>query len=144
MNKIGVGLGNVDNTSDLNKPISTATQTALNNITNSTSAIVANIITSAPYFTGCPIDQPFWTSIGGTYVNVVDMTYGILDQQLNLTSTNGLSLTIPSQYAYQTCTLQVSVRLGTATNFRVVIAGSSILAQQTFTNLSTLTFTDIS
>ena len=31
MNKQAVGLGNVDNTSDLNKPISTATQNALNN-----------------------------------------------------------------------------------------------------------------
>lgn len=30
LNKSAVGLGNVDNTSDLNKPISTATQTALN------------------------------------------------------------------------------------------------------------------
>ena len=29
--KSDIGLGNVDNTSDLNKPISTATQTALNN-----------------------------------------------------------------------------------------------------------------
>ena len=32
--KAQVGLGNVDNTSDLNKPISTATQNALNNITD--------------------------------------------------------------------------------------------------------------
>jgi hypothetical protein len=32
--KTQVGLGNVDNTSDLNKPISTATQTALNNKSN--------------------------------------------------------------------------------------------------------------
>jgi hypothetical protein len=31
LDKTAVGLGNVDNTSDLNKPISTATQTALNN-----------------------------------------------------------------------------------------------------------------
>ena len=30
LNKSAVGLGNVDNTSDLNKPVSTATQTALN------------------------------------------------------------------------------------------------------------------
>src|SRR5690606_28488690 len=30
LNKAAVGLGNVDNTSDANKPISTATQTALN------------------------------------------------------------------------------------------------------------------
>lgn len=34
LTKSDVGLGNVDNTSDLNKPISTATQTALNLITN--------------------------------------------------------------------------------------------------------------
>lgn len=32
--KSQVGLGNVDNTSDLNKPISTATQTAITNLTN--------------------------------------------------------------------------------------------------------------
>lgn len=34
LNKSDVGLGNVDNTSDLNKPISTATQNALNSISN--------------------------------------------------------------------------------------------------------------
>lgn len=34
MNKAAVGLGNVDNTSDLNKPVSTETQTALNGKAN--------------------------------------------------------------------------------------------------------------
>jgi len=34
LDKTAVGLGNVDNTSDANKPISTATQTALNRITS--------------------------------------------------------------------------------------------------------------
>jgi hypothetical protein len=34
LNSTTVGLGNVDNTSDANKPVSTATQTALNNITS--------------------------------------------------------------------------------------------------------------
>jgi hypothetical protein len=34
LNKAAVGLGNVDNTSDLNKPVSTATQTALDAKTN--------------------------------------------------------------------------------------------------------------
>lgn len=37
-----VGLGNVDNTSDLNKPISTATQTALTNLGNDISSEVTN------------------------------------------------------------------------------------------------------
>ena len=39
-----IGLGNVDNTSDLDKPISTATQTALNSKTNNT--MVANVETT--------------------------------------------------------------------------------------------------
>jgi len=48
-----IGLGNVDNTSDLNKPISTATQTALNNKEN---LITAG--TTAQYFRG---DKSFQT-----------------------------------------------------------------------------------
>lgn len=44
LSKSTVGLGNVDNTSDANKPISTATQTALDQITNS--------IGNAKLFTG--------------------------------------------------------------------------------------------
>ncbi|BDH16591.1 MAG: hypothetical protein [Bacteriophage sp.] len=46
--KAQVGLGNVDNTSDLNKPISTATQTALNGKANSAD-VVANTAVGAPY-----------------------------------------------------------------------------------------------
>lgn len=43
--KTQVGLGNVDNTSDANKPVSTATQTALN--------LKANL--ASPTFTGIPV-----------------------------------------------------------------------------------------
>ena len=39
LNKNDVGLSNVDNTSDVNKPISTATQTALNGKANTTTTI---------------------------------------------------------------------------------------------------------
>lgn len=42
--KNDVGLGNVDNTSDLNKPISTATQTALNNKLSKNGGIVSGTI----------------------------------------------------------------------------------------------------
>lgn len=49
LDKTDVGLGNVDNTSDFSKPISTATQNALNDkqdkLTNVTPAIVANSYT---------------------------------------------------------------------------------------------------
>jgi len=43
LDKTAVGLGNVDNTSDVNKPISTATQTALNAKADKTTTITAGI-----------------------------------------------------------------------------------------------------
>lgn len=46
LNKADVGLGNVDNTSDINKPVSTATQTALNGKAASSHAHGAGDITS--------------------------------------------------------------------------------------------------
>ena len=47
LDKTAVGLGNVDNTSDLNKPISTAAQTALNTKANASS--LATVATSGSY-----------------------------------------------------------------------------------------------
>jgi hypothetical protein len=45
LDKTDIGLGNVDNTSDLNKPISTATQTALNSINTAiTKSIISFVI----------------------------------------------------------------------------------------------------
>ena len=53
LNKTAVGLGNVDNTSDANKPVSSATQTALNLKENTITAT-----TSADYYRG---DKTFAT-----------------------------------------------------------------------------------
>jgi hypothetical protein len=47
LDKTAVGLGNVDNTSDLNKPISTATQTALDNRSVSIASVGSSAITIA-------------------------------------------------------------------------------------------------
>ena len=64
--KADVGLGNVDNTSDANKPVSTATQTALNgkantshghvisDVTNLQSSLDAKAGLASPAFTGTP------------------------------------------------------------------------------------------
>lgn len=43
LNKVNVGLGNVDNTSDLNKPISTATQEALDNLESKHDSEIARL-----------------------------------------------------------------------------------------------------
>ena len=62
MNKEAVGLGNVDNTSDLNKPISTATQNALNNKADDNKVVHIDgyeLVTGDKEFTK-PISNPIY------------------------------------------------------------------------------------
>lgn len=56
--KADVGLGNVDNTSDLNKPISTATQTALNGKLNTTGGTLSGTLTVANIVAGSATITP--------------------------------------------------------------------------------------
>ena len=57
-----IGLGNVDNTSDLNKPISTATQNALN-ATNSNVATNTNAITGIKKTKVITVTTTGWTQV---------------------------------------------------------------------------------
>ena len=68
--KADVGLGNVDNTSDLNKPISTATQNALN-----TKANIVDIPTKTSFTHDILVSN--WTLVGGKYESVIS-NVGIL------------------------------------------------------------------
>ena len=65
-----VGLGNVDNTSDLNKPVSTATQAALDLIASTTNLALKAPLNS-PAFTGVPIAP---TAIIGTNTTQIATT----------------------------------------------------------------------
>jgi hypothetical protein len=60
-----VGLGNVDNTTDLLKPISTATQTALGLKLNSSDSVLANRITN---------DRVYTDALGATKLSISDST----------------------------------------------------------------------
>lgn len=67
--KMQVGLGNVDNTSDANKPISTATQTALNDIQSNITEVektVTNVQTTADTALATAQDKG-WHWIGDFY-----------------------------------------------------------------------------
>ena len=81
--KAQVGLGNVDNTSDANKPISTATQTALNGKANTSHTHAAGDITSGTLAvarggTGQTTLTPAVTTKGvrQIYAGTADMTAG--------------------------------------------------------------------
>ena len=53
IDKTMVGLGNVDNTTDINKPISTLVQTALDSKLNLTGGIISGVTNSTSISTGC-------------------------------------------------------------------------------------------
>ena len=83
LTKADVGLGNVDNTSDANKPISTATQTALNGKANTSHTHAAGDITSGTLAvarggTGQTTLTPAVTTKGvrQIYAGTADMTAG--------------------------------------------------------------------
>ena len=85
-----VGLGNADNTSDANKPISTATQTALDLKLNTADAASTYAPIAAPTFTGTVV-LPETTSIGtvsATEIGYVDGVTSSIQTQLNTSATN--------------------------------------------------------
>ena len=61
LDKTAVGLGNVDNTSDLNKPISTATQTALD-LKQNTTTLTTTGTTGAATLVGSTLNIPNYTT----------------------------------------------------------------------------------
>lgn len=79
ISKSSVGLGNVDNTSDANKPISTATQTALNGKANTSHTHAAGDITSGT----------LPASRGGTgYTSLSSLMSAINNRSTNVSSAN--------------------------------------------------------
>jgi len=78
VNKSQIGLGSVDNTSDIDKPISTATQVALdskepNLVLGIAGQIMATNATADGYEWADQIDNAVWGSIAGTLSNQTDL-----------------------------------------------------------------------
>lgn len=74
LDKNDVGLGNVDNTSDLNKPVSTATQTALNNLEASfaySQVVYVDKNKTGTYTPDGSINKPY-KSIEAMYTAIID------------------------------------------------------------------------
>jgi hypothetical protein len=105
LDKTAVGLGNVDNTTDLNKPVSTATQTALN--------LKANL--ASPTFTGTVV-LPSTTSIGtvsSTELGYLDGVTSSLQPQIDLKAN------IASPTFTGTVVLPSTTSIGTVTNTEI-------------------------
>jgi hypothetical protein len=87
-----VGLGNVDNTSDANKPVSTATQTALDAKFNSADASTTNITEGTnKYFTDERAQDAVAAAIAaGTHSNIT-ITYDDASNKFSFAAENGVA-----------------------------------------------------
>jgi hypothetical protein len=103
LNKAAVGLGNVDNTSDANKPVSTATQTALDAKTNK--LIVANRQTAS------------YTLVLSDADKLVEM---------NVASANNLTVPLNSSVAFSTGTQILLAQYGAGQTTVVATSGVTI------------------
>lgn len=73
LEKADVGLGNVDNTSDVNKPISTLMQSALNNKLNAAYDSIGDILNQEGALSGTITFKDF-----DSYVHTISIEYGII------------------------------------------------------------------
>jgi hypothetical protein len=103
LNKAAVGLGNVDNTSDANKPVSTATQTALDAKTNK--LVVANRQTAS------------YTLVLSDADKLVEM---------NVASANNLTVPLNSSVAFSTGTQILLAQYGSGQTTIVATSGVTI------------------
>jgi hypothetical protein len=103
LNKSAVGLGNVDNTSDANKPVSTATQTALDAKTNK--LVVANRQTAS------------YTLVLSDADKLVEMNVG---------SANNLTVPLNSSVAFSTGTQILLAQYGAGQTTIVATSGVTI------------------
>jgi hypothetical protein len=103
LNKAAVGLGNVDNTSDANKPVSTATQTALDAKTNK--LVVANRQTAS------------YTLVLSDADKLVEM---------NVASANNLTVPLNSSVAFSTGTQILLAQYGAGQTTIVATSGVTI------------------
>jgi hypothetical protein len=83
-----VGLGNVDNTSDANKPVSTATQTALN--------LKANL--ASPTFTGTPAAPTASAATSTTQIATTAFTHSLIVPVSS--SGTAIAFDVPRTYGY--------------------------------------------
>jgi hypothetical protein len=103
LNKTAVGLGNVDNTSDANKPVSTATQTALDAKTNK--LIVTNRQTAS------------YTLVIGDADKLVE---------INNASANNLTVPLNSSVAFATGTQIILAQYGAGQTTIVATSGVTV------------------
>jgi hypothetical protein len=105
--KADVGLGNVDNTSDANKPVSTATQTALN--------LKANL--ASPTFTGTPAAP---TAAAGTNTTQLATTAHVFAERSNTATLTNKTITggttNPTTLQENSIPVVVQTDIGTAPN----------------------------
>ena len=128
--KTNLGLNNVDNTSDVNKPISTATQTALNLKLDSSTAASTYAPLASPTFTGDPKAPTPATADNDT--SIATTAYVVAKQQApstigSVTPNTGAFTTLNSSGIFTNTqgNVLIDAAAGTAKNFTMRTSGNN-------------------
>ncbi len=121
-----IGLGNIDNTSDANKPVSTAQQTALNLKLNLSGGAMTGPVTSSSTWSG--------TSFNGVVLTTAGSSANFLDEQGNYSP-----VSISSAWGSITGTLSSQTDLQSALDLKLNLSGGAITGP--VTSVSTWTGT---
>lgn len=95
--KSDVGLGNVDNTSDLNKPISNATQTALDSKQDISTLTTSSITTT--YDIDWNIGTHYLTMTANTTLTESNLPSGATTKVISIYITGNFALTLPTNWS---------------------------------------------
>lgn len=136
--KADVGLGNVDNTSDLNKPISAATKTALNSKADTATTLSGYGITDA--YTKTQVDSKIGVSIQAYNANtVIDSNYVHTDNNYTTLEKNKLSTLVNYSLPIASNSILGGIKIGTGLSIDSNGVVTNIGAGQMLGNASTKT-----
>jgi hypothetical protein len=144
LDKTAVGLANIDNTSDLNKPISTATQTALNlkqnnlsgsGIVKSTAGVISYLTDNTANWDAAYNERNNWDG-GSTNLNA---STGRSSLGASIVGSNLFTSTNPSAIRFLRANADNSISWLDAATFRTAIGAGTSSTVGTVTSVSALT-----
>lgn len=128
LDKTAVGLSNVNNTSDANKPISTATQTALDGKLNIGAEIDATLVTGLDDLLAAKVDLTVYNTAIALKANKSELVYSVKAYLRNLTPSTVMHLVVDAPFKPNSATSVFKVLSvpNSDTHFSVSINGTQM------------------
>jgi hypothetical protein len=146
IDKAGIGLSNVDNTSDLTKPISTATQTALDSkvATSTFSTTIATKANLSVVELKAPIESPTFTgTVGGITKSMVGLSGVDNTSDINKPISSATQTALDSKVSSTTFSTTLNTKVSTETFSATIATKENTVNKSTATDLGASATSDI-